>query len=129
MVTPSLRKRSDSARCAGLIRLGGLLPPLSAGVALAALRVFGGGRIELAAIVGVLVLVGQVMVWIGVLGLRKAREAEEDVGFQLAVGGVLTALTVYLTGVPELMLFPLAPPLAGILAQRRAHRRNRKVRG
>lgn len=129
MVTPSLRKRPDAGGHARLIRVGGLLPPLGAAVALAALRIFGGGRVELAIVVGALALVGQVTVWIGVLGLWKARDTAEDVGFQLAVGGVLTALTVYLTRVPELMLPPLAPPLAGMLAQRQTRRRARKGAG
>jgi hypothetical protein len=114
------------ARSTRLIRLGGLLPPLVSIAILVIVRVLRGGPVHLAVTVGLVVVAGQALVWRGVLGLRKSQGWASGVGFYLTVGGVLSAQTLYLTGIPAIMPIPLVAPLFGGLAKRRLQRRTRR---
>jgi hypothetical protein len=114
------------ARCEKLIRVGGVLPPLSAILALMVLRVVGGGRVALAMGVGAFAALGQGIVWAGMRGLKKSRGWASGVLFYLILGGVLSALTLFLTGIPALMPIPLIAPTVGCIAKRRLQRFTRR---
>jgi hypothetical protein len=113
------------ARSDKLIRWGGVIPPLAVFPTLLALRLSHGTAGQLAVIVGVFSAIGQMLVWIGMRGLQKCRGWEDEVLFYLAAGGLFSAMTLFLTGIPALMPIPLAAPATAWLA--RAHlRRNRR---
>jgi hypothetical protein len=106
-------------RSTKLIRLGAGLPPLGAILTLVVLRIVDGTSSQLAFSTGALVFLGELLVWTGMYGLWKSQGWASGVIFFLAVGGVLSAQTLYLTGIPVLMPIPLVAPLVAWWAKKR----------
>jgi hypothetical protein len=116
-----------AARTERLARVGGVLPPLAAIGTLFVLRVTGGGASQLAVAVGGFAVLGQAMVWLGMHGLWRTHGWASGVMPYLVIGGVLSAQTLFLTGIPEVMPIPLLAPLVATFARWRMHRRARSA--
>lgn len=113
-----------------LLRLGGVFPFLSTVLALVVLQIFQGGRTQLAICVAVFAIIGQAMVWTGLFRLTKTVNGWADgAGFHLWMGGIFSAQTLFLTGVPAVMPIPLAAPLVATLARWRMHRVGKRSGG
>lgn len=113
----SVRARSDR-----LIQWGGTIPFLSVFPTLVTLRIMDGTAGQLAVIVGFFTLAGQALVWIGMRGLQKCQGWADGVLFYLVVGGLFTAMTLFLTSVPAIMPIPLLAPATAWLAKIRLRR-------
>ncbi|WP_405582705.1 hypothetical protein [Streptomyces sp. NBC_01190] len=106
-------------------RLGAALPPLATIGTLVVLRIIGAGGSQLAPCVGVFTILGQAMVWLAMLDLWRTRTWDSGVMFYLIIGGIFSAQTLFLTGVPEVTPIPLAAPLVATVARWRMRRGGR----
>jgi hypothetical protein len=112
-----------AARSVRLIRVGGVGPALSTILLLVGLRVAGGGASQLAVGVAAFSAVGQGLVWWGLDGLRRSKSWAVGVGTPLIAGALISAQTLFLTGIPALMPVPLVAPAVWLFAKWRFERR------
>jgi hypothetical protein len=76
-------------------------------------------RPQYADAIGALVVVGQVVVWLGMHYLRRCLGWNSGISFYLWAGGFFTSLAICYTTVFPLALIPWVAPIVASLARRR----------
>jgi hypothetical protein len=112
----------ELVRADGLIRWGGITPFLSVFPTMVVLRIVDGTAGQLAVSVGFFTLLGQALVWLGMRELQKSQGWADGLLFYLVAGGLFTAMTLFLTGVPATMPIPLLAPATAWIAKVRMGR-------